>query len=134
MIHFPSLPSFLQLQPHQTSLDSCSAVVSPPLGRALGPLHLFLKTFNNPVHLANFHHPYLSLSITLSDSRLNQVPCYVSQSPLFSSEHFSYSQLFKNARKGKEICMYERNQEEASVDKKMKAFQMSSSTQVPDIF
>lgn len=71
MIHFPSLPSFLQLQPHQTSLDSCSAVVSPPLGRALGPLHLFLKTFNNPVHLANFHHPYLSLSITLSDSRLN---------------------------------------------------------------
>lgn len=39
-----------------------------PSGKALGPLHMFSKTFNDTLHLANSHHPYLSLNITFSES------------------------------------------------------------------
>ena len=47
-----------------------SAVVSLSLGRGLEPLQLVPKIFDNPIYLTNFHHPYLSLNITFSDSRL----------------------------------------------------------------
>ncbi|EFB13112.1 hypothetical protein PANDA_004616 [Ailuropoda melanoleuca] len=82
-----------------------------------------MKNFegSDPAHIAE-RHGHKELKKIFEDFSLLILPRII----LFK--------LFKNSRKGKETCANESDQREANVGKKMKAFQMDSSTLVPDTF